>query len=245
MNYAIAVLLAMTPPTAAQQLPVATPSSSPEVAERSLALAQILNSEAIIIGDTKTDAEAIQFIQQLWGSREDLIDLEKENPGITRALAQELMPIVDRSARERLPELHQRQAALYSAHFDANELDTLVAFYRSPTGMKLVNAMMDNVKPKAIVAEASQSEDFKFGAESALKDIRAAVPDAVKAMDATDQAVLIRFAQSGVAPKLRMLAPKTQQVAIDWMGEEAPWEAAASEKAVERVLARFGLEKSE
>jgi hypothetical protein len=242
---ALAALLALTAPTLPQQAPDARSAVAPSVAERALKLAETLNSEAIIIGDATSDAEAIELIQQVWGSRDELAQLEKENSGITLAFARELLPITNRSMRERLPELHQRQAALYASHFSATELDTLIAFYRSPTGAKLIATTMTSLKPKAIIAEASQSEDFKFSAQAALKDVRATVPDTLKVMDATDKAVLMRFAQSGVAPKMRALAPKTQQLAIDWMNEEAPWEGAEIEKALERVFARFRQGKTE
>lgn len=239
----LATSLALAAPVPAQQSP-ATSTVSSAISERALKLAAILNSDAIIIGST-SDAEALDLLRQLWGSREGLAEMETKNPGITLALARELLPIIDRSSRERLPELHRRQAALYAANFTAAELDTLIAFYSSPTGAKLIASMQASIKPKAIIAEASQSEDFKFGAQSALKDIRATIPDIMKTMDASDKAALIRFAQSGVAPKMRALSPKTQQLAIDWMNEEAPWEGAEMEKAIERVLARFAKGKTE
>lgn len=243
ISIALATSLALAAPAVAQQPPAAS-TVSPAVSERAFKLAELLNSDAIIIGNT-SDAEALDMLRQLWGSREELVEMEKSTPGITLAFARELLPIVDRSSRERLPELHRRQAALYATNFTAAELDTLIAFYSSPTGTKLIAAMQAAIKPKAIIAEASKSEDFKFGAQSVLTDIRATVPDIMKTMDASDKAALTQFAQSGVAPKMRALSPKTQQLAIDWMNEETPWEGAEMEKAIERVVARFAKGKTE
>lgn len=225
-----------------QTPPAATPTD-PAVAERATKLATMLNSEAIIIGDAKSDEEALPLIAQLWGSKEDLAAVEKEYPGISVALAREVTPIINRSARERLGELHRRQAALYAANFTAAELDTLIAFYGSPTGIKLMDTMLASIRPNAIMAEASKSEDFRFGSESVLKDIRSTAPAITRVMDDTDKAALVRLATSGLAPRLKALAPQTQTIALEWYNEEAPWEATEIEKAMERVLARFGKKK--
>lgn len=229
--------LALTPAQAAASQPQTT-ATSPALAERAMRLAAILNSEAVIIGDAKSDAQALEYAQQLMNSQEDMRELEKDMPGFMLAFAREILPIVDKSARERLPELHRRQAALYASTFTAAELDTLIDFYGSPTGSKLI-VMMDSVKPDAMLTEAAKSEDFTFTAPSALQDIRAATPHMLKAMDETDKAALAKFATSGVAPKLRAMAPQTQTIAIQWMNEEAPWEAAETERAFEQLLARY------
>jgi hypothetical protein len=215
-------------------------SPDPAVAERATRLAAMLNSEAIIVGNAKSDEEALKWIAPLWGSQEDLAALEKQHPGISIALAREVMPIINRSARERLGELHRRQAALYAATFTATELDALIAFYGSPTGTKLIAAMLANLKPNAMIAEASKSEDLRFGADSALKDIRSTGPEIARVMDEADKAALARLSTSGLAPRLRALGPKTQTIALEWYDEEAPWEEAEIEKAVARVYARFG-----
>jgi hypothetical protein len=217
--------------------------ADPAVAERAIKLAAMLNSDAIIVGNAKSDEEALALISQLWGSQEDLAGLEKRYPGISVALAREVMPIINRSARERLGELHRRQAALYAANFTAAELDTLIAFYGSPTGIKLIATMLASIRPNAVIAEASKSDDLRFGAESVLKDIRSAEPEIERAMDETDKAALTKLATSGLIPRLKALAPQTQTIALKWYDEEAPWEAAEIEKAMERVLARFGKKK--
>lgn len=218
-------------------------AADPAVAERAMKLATMLNSEAIIIGSAESDEKSLPLIEQLWGSKEEFAALEKENPGISIALAREVLPIVNRSARERLGELHRRQAALYAANFTAAELDTLIVFYGSATGTKLIATMMAKVKPNAVLAEARKSEDFSFGPQSVLKDIRSSAPAIAQAMDETDKAALMQLVASGLAPRLRALAPQTQTVALEWYNEETPWEAAEIEKAMTRVLARFGKKK--
>ncbi len=233
-----ALTLLIAAPSSAQPS-AATAAADSAHAERALKLAQILNSEANIIGDEKSDEQAIAIMSQFVASSAELSALEKETPGFMLALGREILPIANRSMRERLPGLHRRQAALYGATFSLAELDVLIEFYGSPTGAKLITVLMAKVKPTAMIAEASKSEDFTFGEQAALKDIRSTVPDIMRSMTKDDNAALVRFAQSGLAPKIRAMAAQTQKIAIDWMNEEAPWEAKATDEAVALVMARF------
>jgi hypothetical protein len=231
-------LSAMPLAAAAQQPPVAAVGTDPAITERAMALAHILNSEKIIIGTADSDEAALALVPQLTAANADLIALEKQFPGITLELARATLPITNRSEHERLPQLWQRQAALYAAHFTAPELDTLIAFYQSPTGLKLVQAMIENMHPKHALREAAQSPDMRFGAKSVIADIQEAVPDVLATMTAEDRAVLTRLASSGIMQKMAEIAPQTQQIALDWMAEEAPWEAAETDRVVAELLAR-------
>ena len=229
-------------PIAAAPPPVAETDAA--VAVRAMTLAKTLNSDAIIIGDDKSDAKAVKMATELLGTNEDIKALEAEYPGVSLEMARGMMPIVNRSARERLPVLWQRQADLYGKHFSASELDTLNAFYQSPTGQKLISAMIANIDPKAMVAEAKRSDDFKISASSVLTDIKAAVPDMLKQMDDTDTAALEKLGRSGILTKIKALAPATQTTALVWMGESAPWEDAELEKATEAIVQRRIAEKT-
>jgi hypothetical protein len=90
-----------------------------------LELARVLNSEENIIGDEKLDAQATKFLMELFGSKDDLAETEKQYPGIGQELARETFPIINRFMRQRLPDLQQRQAEIYSKHFSDSELVTL------------------------------------------------------------------------------------------------------------------------
>lgn len=238
----LALLAALTAPSIAAY-PVVTQAQATATdsvrADRAQKLAAILNSETNIIGDDKSDEAALALIDQFVAASPELTALEKEMPGFMLALGREILPIANRSMRERLPELHRRQAGFYAANFTTAELDTLIQFYSSPTGTKLISVLMAKIKPTAMIEEAGKSEDFKFGEQAALKDIRATVPEVMRSMTDEDQAALMRFARSSAAPKLRAIAPQTQKIVIDWMNEEAPWEAAATDEAVARVMAHF------
>jgi hypothetical protein len=228
-------------PQAAASRPVAQPADAAR-SEAAAALALTLNSEAIIIGDAADDAKALALVPQLIAGSSDLALLEKRSPGIVTEFSRRLMPITNRSSRERLPELRRRQAALYAAHFNAAELQTLNAFYTSSTGAKLLAVATDALKPDAMLAEMKASPDFKISPEAALKDIQATRPAVTKAIGPEDQDELMKLAGSGLLGRLQALAPRTQAVVLAWMDESAPWEEAATAELLNTVMTERGIE---
>jgi len=237
---AAALLLALAAPVPAAHGQTAAPSSpvDPGVAERAMTLAHLLNSEAIIIGTAESDEAALALVPEMSAAAPDLAALEKQYPGVSLEIARATLPITNRSERERLPQLWQRQAAFYAVHFSAPELDTLIAFYQSPTGAKMIRVMIEKMHPHHALAEAAQSPDMQFSGKSVIADIRETVPDILRTMTPEDKAVLARLAASGIMQKMAAIAPQTQQIAIDWMAEEAPWEAAETDRVVAEIMAR-------
>lgn len=234
-----AIQASSTTPVMATQVVPATTAVPADQTTAALALARVLNSEATIIGDEQSDAAAIAMVPKLAEANTQLAALEGEHPGLLLALAKEMMPIVNRSARERLPELHRRQARLFAESFTASELQSLLDFYASPTGQKMITLMMANLRPDAMLAEAAKSPDMKVGAESALKDIQATVPSIVAKLDASDEPALRKLMASGLLPRLKELAPRTQTIGLNWMNETTPQEETETNRVMEAVLARY------
>ena len=203
-----------------------------------LELARVLNSDENIIGDEKSDAQATKFLMELFGSKDDLAETEKQYPGIGQELARATFPIIKRFLRQRLPDLQQRQAEIYSKHFSDSELVTLVTFYKSPTGQKLMRSLAANAEPIAMLEEAKKSDDMTISAESVLADQRRAVPKFLEAMNAEDERVLAEFGRSGLIPRLQKLGPVTQQIMLDWQNEYAPGEEEMIEKVIEDIFAK-------
>jgi hypothetical protein len=140
--------------------------------------------------------------------------------------------------RQRLPDLQQRQAEIYSKHYSVSEIVTLVTFYKSPTGQKLMRSLAANVEPIAMLEEAKKSDDMTISAEAVLADQRRAVPKMLEAMNAEDERVLTEFGRSGLIPRLHKLGPVTQQIILDWQNEYAPGEEEMIEKVIEDIFAK-------
>lgn len=239
MTALLALLLMAGVASSATTPEAVTSAAAAEPREAALVLSRILNSEANIIGSSVEDAKSLALAQELMTSQPDLVQLEKAHPGIGVALAQAIIPITNRSMRERLPELQRRQALLYGATFSDAELATLTDFYSSPTGRKLIAAMFASLKPTAMVAEARTSPDFTISSASVLSDIHATQKDIMAQMDANDQLELIKLGTSGLAARLKEMGTKTQALTLTWMNETAPWEDAATSKAAGKVMKRF------
>jgi Uncharacterized protein conserved in bacteria (DUF2059) len=231
----VGALVLYVPTGVASQTPAAGASS---VTVAALELAKVTNSAAVIIGDASDDDKSLALVPQLLNATPELTEIEAKYPGFLVEFARELAPITNRSWRERLPILWKRQADLYAEYFNAAELETLRIFYTSTTGQKLISGMKSALKPTAMLAEAKGSADLHIGSASALADIKATVPDVVRQMDKADQAVLIGFSNSGLAPRLQKLAPLTQTIALEWMSESAPWEDAETHALFQKIVAR-------
>ncbi len=229
---------AATPVYAQAEATAAYSTSTDMHQTKSMLLAGILNSEAIIIGDDKSDAKAETLMLELMASDPDLAELEIEHPGIGMEMAKTVLPIINKYLRQRLPDLQARQSALYRANFSASELDTLIAFYSSVTGQKMIAVMLEQVKPDAMMAEAKGSEDYRISAGSALKDINKTVPSIVNALDDADLKALDALMQTGLLSGLQKIAPQTQQIALDWMNESAPGEDKEIEDAAVTTITR-------
>jgi uncharacterized protein len=69
-----------------------------------------------------------------------------------------IMPIVISGATQRLDELAEMLAEVYARNFTADEIRDLIAFYKTPTGQKLLQR-------QAAVARASLAAGQQFGRE--------------------------------------------------------------------------------
>jgi hypothetical protein len=244
---ALATLLALTlglggvaqRPPSVSPASIAVSEASPRPA--ALTLARLLNSEAMIIGGTDSTDKARQIMGDLAAANADMKAMEAQHPGFTRTMADAMTPIAVRSMRERLPELWRRQALVYGKRFNDAELETLNAFYASPTGQKIIDRMQQAMGHKAMVAEAAASPDFKFSAKSVQQDKDEAARTMVKALDASDMTVLAMLQKTGLADRIKAMAPETEGNALQWYDEQAPWEEAETEKAMAAVMTRFGV----
>ena len=230
-------ITAAATPVYAQAEPIAADSSSTDSHQaKSLLLAGILNSESIIIGDDKSDVKAEALMLELLASDPDMTEMEIEHPGVGMEMAKATLPIINKYLRQRLPDLHARQSALYRANFAESELNTLIEFYSSVTGQKMIAVMLEQLKPDAMMEEAKRSEDFRISGDSALKDISRTVPSIVDSLDDADTKVLEALMETGLLPRLHKIASQTQQIALDWMNESAPGEDKEIEDAAVTII---------
>ncbi len=88
-----------------------------------------------------------------------------------------ITPIIMASALKRLDLFADKLAGVYAGNFSVNELHDLTAFYRSPTGQKLIER-------QPVLARASVAVAQEF-AHSLVIDIRAEIGDELRKREQT------------------------------------------------------------
>ncbi len=203
------------PPPALGVVPV--PADRPVDAEtliRARALAEILGAPDIVVGgDLNRQSDAMAAI---WRAVPQMAALEARSPGILDEFAAAITPIAADLLRGRTRDLQDRYAAIYADVFTAPEIDTLIDFYTSSTGQKLIHAMLDNVDYDAISDDLVESGMKSVSTRAALTDIYATLPAVMKTMTSADRAVLAVFEKTSVFARVEALAPRIQRAYLDW-----------------------------
>ena len=83
-----------------------------------------------------------------------------------------IMPVVIKGAMQRLNQLAEMLAVVYARNFSVDEIHDLIAFYKTPTGEKLLDR-------QAVVARQSMMAGQQFGQEL-VRDIQQQIADELK-----------------------------------------------------------------
>jgi uncharacterized protein len=83
-----------------------------------------------------------------------------------------IMPIIVNAATQRLNQLAEMLAVVYARNFSVDEIHDLIAFYKTPTGEKLLQR-------QGVIARESMAAGQQFGQEL-VQDIRQQISDELK-----------------------------------------------------------------
>lgn len=189
---------AIHPTNAAAQAAPAAASSHEALA---LELAQLgqptaLLVEGVLMGydlaskEQKPDADAAQ--------------VEEEFPGFMAKVQQRGRAELERLMTERAPALHRQLADLYAANLTDPQMRDMMAFLRTPTGLKFVRSMMLSS------SGANSAEDLTLTAEEVAAENRAAASETMKKLSGDEWLELMKFATSPAGQANRALAEKAQ-----------------------------------
>jgi len=156
--------------------------------------------KAVLVGYEKGAAEE-------GGSAE----LDELSPGLSARLAErgkaELVALV----AERIPQMHERLAAMFAANCAEEELKGLIAFYSSPAGSKMIRSITLSD------SGGDAFDDAKFTADEAATANRAAAKDAAKSLDGDEWLAMMSFVASPSGRAVKALGPQVQAISADWM----------------------------
>lgn len=225
-------------PSAPILVPVPPPSTiSVEQQKLGGQLARIVDSEELT--RAQLDKLLNDTMPKTLASDPAFVAMEKEHPGITHAMIEAMRPIIVDESIRRLPVLWARLENIFARSFTAAELKTLIDFYASPTGVRVIKAMGEGsdfsrmlgtmvANDKANVT----ADDLRAGVQAgAAEVIRTATPEDIKAMEA--------LMATSAGQKMRAVTPQIQAEAVAWGNEPSPETTAKVQKAVVDLVAKY------
>ena len=168
----------------------------------------------------------------------NIAQMETDYPGIVEAMLAEARPLLRAYTTRVLPKYHGRMAALVASRMTSPEILDLTEFYRSPTGRKLVNAVNENIRLDASLAEIISNPDAPTSLEAVTKDHQAAAAKALKSVDSSDVNPLRELGRKPYFEKVRALGPAMRKLDQELMNEPDPEFDKVLEDAFKRALDR-------
>lgn len=201
-------------------------------------IAALLNSEAITIAQTRRMFDTT--MPDLFGKDPNLAMLEKQYPGIIRHMVDSARPVILNNVTTQLPVLWDRLAPVYAGALTETEMRESLAFYRSPTGVWLIDTMANNADFTQAMGRMMQDPDGKIEAA----DLKAGAVDAsmgalIQGMNADRMRAVMAFATTPAGLKMRSIQPKLLAISTDWANESDPDTDARVERIVGDSLTQF------
>jgi hypothetical protein len=216
---------------------LAAPATDPEAATAlsrrqalGYAIAELTNSEALT--RVQFDKMLKDTLPKQLGANPDFIELEAAIPGITDKVIDAMAPIIIKHVITRLPALWTRVGALYANGLTQRELEQVLAFYQSPVGRRLMDAMGKKMDYSRAVRQGIQDPKTPLTADDIQSAQQIGVLGLQQELTAADLVEIKRFESLPVGPKLGALALRFQEVTAAWGNEPSPEVDAAVQEAV-------------
>jgi len=235
---AVALLAFVAPlPAAVQGPPPAVTPVTPEHQQLAATLVRTLNSEEL------TRAQIAKMLNdtlpKTLAANPTFAAAERQHPGITSDFLAAMGGVIAEGTITRLPALWARLEPIFSQSFTTAELRTLVDFYTSPTGARLIKTMGEGADYSQMLGNMVSdgnhkvtTEDLRAGIQSgAAVVIRTATPEDMKTMQA--------LAATSAGKKLLVVNQQAQAEAAAWGNEADPQLNAQVIKAVQGVFAKY------
>ena len=233
---AIAITLAPVASAAATSVPAA-PSNDAEHIKLANELAGVLNSEALLRAQISKMLD--DTLPKTFAASPDFAALEREHPGVTRAMIDAMRPIILNGTLTRLPTLTARLAPIYAQSFTTAELHTLLDFYTSPTGMRVIKAMGEGADFSRLLGDMVASNSATVTTEGVRAGIQSGAAEVIRTATPEDIKAMMALASTDTGKKMREVAPKVQAASVAWGSEPDPELDAQVEGAVKDAVTKF------
>jgi hypothetical protein len=217
----------------------ADPTAAGDAQREALALelAELLNSEAL----TRTQSVRLmnETVPRSLAASPEFAAMEKQFPGIGKAVIDAMAPIVIEGTVKRLPELWRRLAPAYFDAFTADELREVIAFYRSPLGTRIIQIMGEESDFAGAMAEAMHSPNGNISQNAVRQGIEAGSAGLVRRLSAEDLRKIGEFMATPAGKKVGEIAPRVQQIAAEWGNDQPPELQQQVQAAVVSAVQRY------
>jgi len=201
-------------------------------------IAALLNSEAITVAQTRRMFDTT--MPDLFGKDPNLAMLEQQYPGIIRQMIDAMRPEILRNVTTQLPELWGLLAPVYAETLTEAEMRESLAFYRSPTGVWLVDTMANNADFSVAMSRLMANPDRKMeAADLKIGAVDSTVGAVAKDMNPDRARAIMAFAATPAGRKMRSIQPRLLEIGTAWSNESDPATDARVEKIVEQSLTQF------
>lgn len=200
LTAAVLATAAFQPARVASQ---AAPSAATSHQALALELAQMGQPTALLVEGVLMGYDLASKEQK---ADADAAEIEKEFPGFMAKVQQSGRAELERLMTERAPGLHRQLADLYAANLTDPQMRDMIAFLRTPTGVKFVRSMMLSS------SGADSADDLKLTAEEVAAENRAAASETMKKLSGEEWLELMKFATSPAGQANRALTEKAQPI---------------------------------
>jgi hypothetical protein len=212
-----------------------TPAAIPENAVR---LSRLLNPEDKLL-DVAMRGFQVGIDTTLKKNPDDAA-LFDQNPGLLNAIVEAGKPIVRKHVVAAIPVQQRRYADFYARKFSVAEIDQLIAFYSTPTGMKVVAAMYDGLDlNKMADTLVTKDGDAKITTDTVGTIAQSAAGRVLPGLDGDDWKALVIFMGTPAYGKLKTVLPELRQLSADVGNEADPAMDAELNKAIEVTVGNY------
>ncbi|APG61958.1 hypothetical protein LPB140_02965 [Sphingorhabdus lutea] len=145
--------------------------------------------------------------------------LNKQYPGIIDEIIKSSLPIITKAYEDKLPLLWANNNALYMNNFTENDLDIIITFNQSATGIKYKQLLLNNIDLTDAIKSASSGVEEGFGA-NAKKESDKALNNSVnktnRQMTQTELVEVFKFENSNTGSKLGLITEDVKNMVGQW-----------------------------
>ena len=240
MTLALSLALLTAVPQAAVPSPAPATVLVPSRAGLALELSETLNGEAL----TRVQLNKMldETLPVELRKNPDVAAMEKLYPGALVAMIDGMRPVIVSKTLEALPGLWKEVAPVYANALSEAELKQLLAFYRGPTGKRVIEAMGRGADYSQAIVRSINSGDTKVTANDFKSGASAGVARVIHESNPDDINAMIALMKTDAGKKLPGITAVVLQCSADWsnriMPQIQPDVNEAAQAAIENFIAK-------